>query len=161
MPASFRSAKASIGFGSTIPAARPPQVVAGDELWAIHWCDGDDTSIDDMTAPAGWIEMDAGTTLGPKTKVWRKTASGGEPATQVFGQTPAQGGIILVAVSGASLTVPPVVAIQNSTGSASSTPSVEPAAASHLELRAAGILAVADTFTFAAPSGYTRHTQAV
>lgn len=155
MPASVRSYTVGTGTGSSISVARPSGVAAGDQLWAFHSCD--DETLVGMTAPSGWVSAASLNTDNVlPTRVWRKVASGGEPSTYAFGQPGNVGGAVhIIAIRDASASIAARGATLTSFGTSTPTPTVTPAAASHLEIRYAAVSTILGATTWTAPSGYT------
>ncbi|MGW6498540.1 hypothetical protein [Nonomuraea angiospora] len=161
MGATVRSSSRGSAVGTVVPVARPvPAPVLGDQIWAFATCD--EENLAGMTAPAGFVS--AGTLVAANalpTKVWRKMATVGEPSSYSFGQPNASSGTVhVVCVRDASPTIPARLAFLASTAEDAPTPSVQPAAASHLEIRYAAVPTVLGTATFKEPSNYTMRTQA-
>lgn len=155
MPASVRStsAAATSGVGTTMQVPRPATVANGDVL--IAFVSGDGTPAE-LTAPPGWAAV---TTLSSSdafpTRAYSKTASS-EPATYTFGRAANDVGVVtIIAVAGASTTIPLTSARLASTGFASTSPGVTPAAVSHLELRYVCAPLFEGAISWTAPPGYT------
>ncbi|MFE3449616.1 hypothetical protein ACFXJ8_11840 [Nonomuraea sp. NPDC059194] len=163
MQANVRSAKVTTGSDAIIAAARPPQVTAGDVLWAIQ---SSTHSLAGQPAPAGWSPVPTGLEDGLflSTRIFRRTSSGSEPATTDFGQDPAgHGSVTLVAVSNASLSISARMAVlvpgEDQMVTSIPTPNVTPAASSHVEIRYVASFASGSTITLQAPTGYQLRDQ--
>jgi hypothetical protein len=153
LPAKVRSASSAANAGDTIMVDKPAQTALGDLLIAIHFNNVGTTG----TAAPGWSPIGsifAGGFLA--ARVWQRTASAAEPDTYQFRQPhSASGTAHIVTVQGADLTVSPQVELDLVLAEDAPTPSVTPAAGSHLEIRAAAVTPyVGQTITWQAPGGY-------
>lgn len=161
MPAAFRSISIGGGEGPVAAVDRPSPISAGDVLWALH------ATLDPwegIPAPPGWtaagtLTDDVEGARGLYARVWKRTLTGGiGAATYNFAQSEFTGGLILlVATSGVSNTIPVQVRLLEGAAGGNNvpTPTVPPAASSHLELRFA--LALTDGelgAELAGPAGY-------
>lgn len=151
MTASVRSHTVTSGTGTTIAAAVPAVVSAGDHLWAIHVTD---TAPASMTA-AGWTL--AGSIDGfLAAKVWRRTATSAEPSSYAFGQANlSDGHVFMLAVADVDVSLPPVLVGGDSFGIPTSTPGVTPSGAPHLEIRVAAVALPGQPITWQIPPGFT------
>lgn len=144
----------SVGSGNgPVVVARPAGVVAGDQLWAIHFYFGDLT---DMTA-SGWSPAGSRQASVLGVKVWKRTATGSDGYT--FGQQ-GDGTIHVVCVKDPSTTINARVVIADASGQDTVSPGIIPVAASTLEIRAAGVYTYPDTVTWITPPGWASRGQA-
>ncbi|HEY9371597.1 hypothetical protein [Streptomyces sp.] len=133
---------------------RPAGVKAGDVLIAIHF---NDLTEQGAGAPSGWQPLvSEGWDDILAVRVWRKIATANEPATYTFRHTVVVGQTVhLLAISDVDTSVSPRVAVDLILTENGDTPSVQPAAGQHLEIRAAAVFPYQDdTVTWTPPSGY-------
>lgn len=142
-------AVSSVASGTTgsYSCPRPTGTTAGDLLVAFQVSDYG--NINQLTAPSGWELVDqASATSDPDgelyVKLWTKTATASEPASYTFGQNSgADGGVVIVALSGAALGAHDKSTFTTS-GSSVTTPSVT-AIAGDIELRFAAGFPTSET----------------
>lgn len=163
MPANVRSTSVSSNADGPITATRPATIATGDVLWAAHVSD---TALAGVPAPSGWSVVRTDDGIAVSVRILRRTVTGGEPTSWTFPQgNPAAGGVVIMSsISGQDPAVSPRIAVlAGSSGDTIDTPSVTPAASSHLEWRVAAAFAnTADpnvTIT-GAPIGYQLRGQA-
>lgn len=158
MQGNIRSAKVTTASGPIVPAARPPAVAAGDQVWAIQTST---QSLTGHTVPAGWTPVATGleSDILLATRVFRRVWTGSEPATSLFGQaSAASGSVTMIAAMGVSTSISARMAVltpaEGSYVNVLPTPNVTPAGAQHVEIRYAASWTNGTTVTLQAPSGY-------
>lgn len=159
MPAAFLAASSSTGFGSSITVSRPTGTEPGDVLVAVH---STTTSYTDIPGPGGWTLLTSVSDgYDMWTRAWHRTVGAGEPTSYVFPQLPgAGGGVIIGAVRGVDLVKQVRVAAELYVETEQAvTPSVPPAASSHLEIRIAAVAAL-ESLELTAPASYVMRRQA-
>lgn len=155
MPISVRSYSQHGTTNDSFTVPKPQQVVAGDDLWAIHI-----TSSTTATTAPGWTLIHSEQLFEKGLRIWRKTAGLSEPSSYTFTQPELGGSVVhIFAVEGSDATVAPniVADLHNSSGNVV-TPDVSPASVPHLEIRVASTAHY--TGTLSPPSGYTLRGQA-
>lgn len=155
MAASVRNSTVNPGTGEFLTATKPEGAAAGDVLWAFQVGGFPDSLFVDGWSQMAVVEEELfGNFTG---KLWRRTVTASEPGTYTFIQGFGGTGVVtIVAVADPNTTLPVKIATLDNAPVAEgvSTPSVDPAAATHLELRfAALVFEVPGVFT-GVPDGY-------
>src|SRR5690606_2740266 len=135
--------------------ARPSGTRAGDVLLAIHF---NDYSTQGTGAPPGWQSVLSWFQSGfVAVRVWRKVAGSSEPATYRFRQEDfAAGTVHLLCLTEVDTQISPRASADLILGEDAPTPSVQPAAGSHLEIRAASVyLYTGQEVSWTPPAGDT------
>lgn len=162
MSADVRSSSIGSNTGGDVVVDRPSPILAGqDVLWAVQVST---SALDDP--PAGWSTVRTDTNDLVTIRQMRRTSNGSEPSSWTFSP---RGVVVIVCVRDSDLTVTPRIAVDltalaGELGDQISTPTVAPAAPSHLEVRIAAswtnTLPGSPTATLAAPAGYQMRRQA-
>ncbi|WP_326646695.1 hypothetical protein OG884_18890 [Streptosporangium sp. NBC_01755] len=153
MAISVRSQSIGSATAPTISVTKPSGVVEGDVLIAVYF---GDSGLSGVSA-SGWTTM---ASRNPDdelaTRVWRRTATGGEGTNFSFSQPVNADGIVhIICVRDASTTIPPKVATVITFAGEVVTPPVTAASATHLEIRAGAITGgITGTVTWTPPPGY-------
>lgn len=148
--ANVRATSIGTGTGSTILVSKP-EVDTGDVLIAFQFSRGELSSM----AASGWTFTGASLDDGfLRTKVW--TRSPGAEGSYTFGQGLNGGTVIVASVQDWDPSKTIRIALDDAGGG--TTPSVTPAAAEHLELRAIATIPEVPT-TYGAPAGYVMRRQ--
>lgn len=156
MPARVRSSTSGYALiEDAVVVDRPSGTRAGDVLLAIHF---NDYSTQGTGAPPGWQSVLSWFQSGfVAVRVWRKVAGSSEPATYRFRQEDfAAGTVHLLCLTEVDTQISPRASVDLILGEDAPTPSVQPAAGSHLEIRAASVYPyTGQELSWTPPSGYT------
>ncbi|NRQ35975.1 hypothetical protein HII36_29695 [Nonomuraea sp. NN258] len=151
MPASVRSASFGSAADNHVTVARPTSVAAGDVLYAVHVCTH---PLAAQPVPTGWADIRLDEDAFLATRILRLIATGSEPSAWTFEQADGGDGVVVIAaVAGADPAASIRIAIA-AAGEGVTTPTVTPAAASHLELRIPAVFCHPDPMEVAGPAGY-------
>lgn len=151
MTASVRSSSTATAHGESIVVSRPSGVQAGDVLIAVYFGDAGLSGVNS----SGWSAVKSRSEDDMACRVLRKTATGGEPSSYSFGQpVNADGTLHLICVKDADAGITPKVQFAVNFAETLITPSVTPAAASQLEIRAGCMVPILGSLSFTAPSSY-------
>lgn len=153
MPAKVRSTTTANAFDAIIAIDKPLGCKQGDVLVAIGFND----MFDEGSAPSEWTQLATFPTEGSLSLgAWTKQAGASEPSSYNFGQPEgAFGTLHLLCVQDADPDISPQAAVGQIIGTDAPTPSVTPAAGSHLEIRAAAVEPYSgETTGWQPPSGY-------
>ncbi|MFI7448063.1 hypothetical protein ACIBQX_11245 [Nonomuraea sp. NPDC049714] len=151
MAASVRSSSTGAEQGGPIIVQRPSGVQAGDLLIAIYFGDSGLSGVNS----SGWTNTASRNADEMACRVLRKVATGGESSQYTFGQPiNADGTMHVICVKDADTTSAPKVQFALNFAETLVTPSVSPASASHLEIRAGCTSSFPTAVTFTAPSNY-------
>ncbi|MGI5274901.1 hypothetical protein ACQEUU_37610 [Nonomuraea sp. CA-218870] len=155
MPARVRSSTSGYALiEDAVVVDRPSGTRSGDVLLAVHF---NDFSTEGTGAPQGWQPLLSWFMDGfVAVRVWRKTAGSSEPSTYRFRQEDfAVGTVHLLCLADVDTQISPKVSVDLVLGEDAPTPSVQPAAGSHLEVRAASVFPyVGQELSWSPPPGY-------
>ncbi|GGS88588.1 hypothetical protein ACFFV7_50900 [Nonomuraea spiralis] len=161
MPADIRSSSIGSAASGGVTVDRPSPILAHqDVLWAVQVTN---STLGDP--PPGWSVVRSDTNDLVSVRQLRRTANGAEPATWTFGTS---GVTIIACVRDSDLTISPRIAVDltalaGTLGDQIATPTVAPAAPSHLEMRIAAswtnTLPSSPAATTKAPASYQMRRQ--